>query len=447
MILPPPQSDRTWVPDRVNARVAQVYFDNDQSAEAPYAGPSNWYTGPPVKVRYTTIDVSDLCPVEDEGVQGDAPNLEVVQLSHAPFETVQGDAPAIAVVAVSHATVELQEDAGRACRCATVEDVTGVEDTTTIEGVVDVEDVAADKMIVDKDPPPLPVLQSLKEADDDTLESVACGALWVMTLISEMGPLPKKRKGSPRSDSDEDDIPLSQPVPLVREEAIHKNARMLNEIWGRQGLGPVDWKALASRISVPITLMELTSSIRHNTDLLRKYRTGSKLFGVPVRIYLGYQMGQMFDLSPGQAVADQGAEINLITRSFVLEHKIPAYDLGSIGFRGLQMVNADGRRCMVTHFVSMKLSRNMLILGLPWLYDVGAIIDIQKSELTLGLEERGDSRVTIKGLPVAMSDRQRIMLCPSDPSILEEYVGWDEDELSPAEDSSDSDEGSSDSGN
>ncbi|KAG6080997.1 hypothetical protein E4U15_003083, partial [Claviceps sp. LM218 group G6] len=57
--------------------------------------------------------------------------------------------------------------------------------------------------------------------------------------------------------NDEDDIPLPQPVPLVREEAIHKNARMLNEIWGRQGLGPVDWKALASRISVPITLMEL----------------------------------------------------------------------------------------------------------------------------------------------------------------------------------------------
>ncbi|KAG5991501.1 hypothetical protein E4U52_003577 [Claviceps spartinae] len=147
-----------------------------------------------------------------------------------------------------------------------------------------------------------------------------------------------------------------------------------------------------------------TSSIRHNTDLLWKYRIGSKLFGVPVRIYLGYQTGQLFDLSPGQAVAHQGAEINLIMRSFVLEHKIPAYNLGSIGFRGLKMVNADGRQCMVTHFVSMKLvckgvkrviwavitpdlhaskSRNVLILGLPWLFDVGAIIDIQKSELTL----------------------------------------------------------------
>ncbi|KAG6097306.1 hypothetical protein E4U30_000788 [Claviceps sp. LM220 group G6] len=160
-------------------------------------------------------------------------------------------------------------------------------------------------------------------------------------------------------------------------------------------------------------------------------------------------MGQMFDLSPGQAVADQGAEINLITRSFVLEHKIPAYDLGSSASAACKWSEASdlGRDQWITPDLHAPKSRNMLILGLPWLYDVGAIIDIQKSELTLGLEERGDSRVTIKGPPVAMSDRQRIMLCPSDPSILEEYVGWDEDELSPAEDSSDSDEGSSDSGN
>ncbi|KAG5951743.1 hypothetical protein E4U58_001085, partial [Claviceps cyperi] len=237
MILPPPQADRTWVPNRVHARLAQVYLDNDQTAEAPYAGPSDWYTGPPAQVKYASIDGSDVCPGEVKVVKEEAPFVDVVE--------------------VSHAAVELQEDAGCACRCATVEDVTGVEDTTTIESVVDVEDEVADKMIVDEDPPPLPVLQSLKEADDSTLESVARGALWVMTLISEMGPPPKKRKGGPRSDSDEDDIPLPQPVLLVREEAIRKYARMLNEIWGRQGLGPVDWKALASRISVPITLMEL----------------------------------------------------------------------------------------------------------------------------------------------------------------------------------------------
>ncbi|KAG6319243.1 hypothetical protein E4U22_004758 [Claviceps purpurea] len=69
---------------------------------------------------------------------------------------------------------------------------------------------------------------------------------------------------------------------------------------------------------------------------------------------------------------------------------------------------------MITHFVSMKLvcegvkrviwavitpdlhaskSRNVLIFGLPWLFVVGAnaIINIKKSELTLGID--GDPRV------------------------------------------------------
>ncbi|KAG5931018.1 hypothetical protein E4U59_000608, partial [Claviceps monticola] len=61
------------------ARLAQVYLDNDQSTEAPYAGPSNWYTGPPVQAKYATIDVSDLCPVEDEVVEGEAFFVDVVE--------------------------------------------------------------------------------------------------------------------------------------------------------------------------------------------------------------------------------------------------------------------------------------------------------------------------------------------------------------------------------
>ncbi|KAG6312069.1 hypothetical protein E4U22_002071 [Claviceps purpurea] len=102
---------------------------------------------------------------------------------------------------------------------------------------------------------------------------------------------------------------------------------------------------------------------------------------------------------------------------------------------------------VITPDLHASKSRNVLILGLPWLFDVGAIINIKKSELTLGLAEKGDTRVTIKGPPVALSDKQKIMLCPSNPSILEEYVGWDEADLSPADESSDSDEDSSDSEN
>ncbi|KAG6248087.1 hypothetical protein E4U49_000228, partial [Claviceps purpurea] len=98
------------------------------------------------------------------------------------------------------------------------------------------------------------------------------------------------------------------------------------------------------------------------------------------------------------------AEINIISRNFVLENKIPVYDLGTVGFKGLQMINADGRLNMVPHFVSMTLvcegvkrtiwavvtpdsqpkHRTVLILGLPWLHDVGARFDI-RGRLRLGI--------------------------------------------------------------
>ncbi|KAG6261328.1 hypothetical protein E4U48_007832, partial [Claviceps purpurea] len=89
----------------------------------------------------------------------------------------------------------------------------------------------------------------------------------------------------------------------------------------------------------------------------------------------------------------------------------------------------------------------ILILGLPWLYDVGAKIDIRKSELKLGVKEEGDVTTTISGPLMAISGRQRIMLCPSDPSILEKYIGWDDADLSPGDTSSDSEEDSTDSEN
>lgn len=58
---------------------------------------------------------------------------------------------------------------------------------------------------------------------------------------------------------------------------------------------------------------------------------GVKLFGVPALLFTRYKGKQVFDLLPGQAVADQGAEINIISRRLVLENKIPVYDLGSVG--------------------------------------------------------------------------------------------------------------------
>ncbi|KAG6314833.1 hypothetical protein E4U22_008420 [Claviceps purpurea] len=87
-----------------------------------------------------------------------------------------------------------------------------------------------------------PVLTSLRRAEQSTLESVAQGALWVMTLLSEAEPHPKKRKG----------IPIDEP--LSEKEEQRGPAPL---IWGRQGLGPIDWKELAGRISVPMSLLDL----------------------------------------------------------------------------------------------------------------------------------------------------------------------------------------------
>ncbi|KAG5919586.1 hypothetical protein E4U61_000770 [Claviceps capensis] len=50
-------------------------------------------------------------------------------------------------------------------------------------------------------------------------------------------------------------------------------------------------------------------------------------------------------------------------------------------------------------------NRTILILGLPWLYDVGAKIDVRKSELILGVEEEGDVTSIISGPLMAMSGR------------------------------------------
>ncbi|KAG6223827.1 hypothetical protein E4U26_004233 [Claviceps purpurea] len=215
----------------------------------------------------------------------------------------------------------------------------------------------------------------------------------------------------------------------------------------------------SAKAAPPLSTLSDSSST-HNTDLLRKHRSSAKLFGLSVLVYAGYKGKQVFDLVPGQAVADQGAEISIISRSFVLENKIPVYDLGTVGFRGLQMINADGRHNKVSHFVSIQVvcegvkrmvwavvtpdlqpdNRTVLILGLHWLHDVCAKFDIRRSELTLGDADRGDVVETVRGPQVTLSDRQKILLCPSEPSILEKYVGWDDADHSPGSSSSSSSE-------
>ncbi|KAG6167798.1 hypothetical protein E4U23_008154 [Claviceps purpurea] len=193
MMLQPQKHDRTWVPDRVHARSALIYLNSD---ELDYEVGSESSRGcASVTARFATIEA---CP-------------EFVWNDPHPIRLATRQASL-------SATVEDADDEGE---------------------------------------PPLPdtLMNSLLLADPPTRESIAQGALWVMTLLSQTAPPSKKRKGMPLSEMLDESVP--ETVPLVREKLVKQNARALSEIWGREGLGPIDWKALASRIAVPIFLMDL----------------------------------------------------------------------------------------------------------------------------------------------------------------------------------------------
>ncbi|KAG6036917.1 hypothetical protein E4U19_002935 [Claviceps sp. Clav32 group G5] len=110
--------------------------------------------------------------------------------------------------------------------------------------------------VVDEEVPLRPILKSIEKVDKDILE------------ISEAAAASEKHQG--------------MSIAQLLDPA-------LSEIWGRGGLGSIDWKALASRVSVPLMescqisselsreSRELTSSIT-----VRKKRKKKKEVGMVV---------------------------------------------------------------------------------------------------------------------------------------------------------------------
>ncbi|KAG6283874.1 hypothetical protein E4U09_000138 [Claviceps aff. purpurea] len=146
-----PSPDKSWVPDKVHARSAQVYLAHDAIVRSNES--------------------------------------RVVDARYAPIEPIpQSDS---------------QLDARRAGLCATVEDADDESDH------------------------PSPVVSNLKQADRSTLDAVAQGVIWAMSMMSEAAPLSKKRKGMPLSELLNEDNSLPRAVPLVREATAKKTARAL----------------------------------------------------------------------------------------------------------------------------------------------------------------------------------------------------------------------------
>ncbi|KAG5943678.1 hypothetical protein E4U59_000147 [Claviceps monticola] len=138
-------------------------------------------------------------PIEDE-----YSTFEAVDVSHAAVEFGVKPFPP------QHDEHDEHEDAGVAGCRTTVEDFIAVGDAA-VEGVT-VEDVIA--------------------VGDATIEGVTVEDATAVEDVTDM--------------LGEDEIPLLQPVSLVREKTVKRNARALSEIWGCEGIGPVIWKGLVA---------------------------------------------------------------------------------------------------------------------------------------------------------------------------------------------------------
>ncbi|KAG5942601.1 hypothetical protein E4U59_001015 [Claviceps monticola] len=251
------------------------------AALAPVPAPAPVFAPAPVPVlvraKHATVDDSGLCPpveheetevVAPEPIEDERPTFEAVDVScaatepapapvHAmveiselcfadehekaqvaPVERVEDLCPIFEAVDVSHAAVEFgvkpfppqhdeHEDAGVAGCRSTVEDV-AVEDVAVEDvavGDVTAEDVTAEDVIVD-------AAVDGAAAEDVTVED----ATTIKDVTDMLG---------------EDEISLPQPVSLVREKTVKENARVLSEIWGCSGIGPVILKGLVAVLMEP----------------------------------------------------------------------------------------------------------------------------------------------------------------------------------------------------
>ncbi|KAG5968422.1 hypothetical protein E4U56_000369 [Claviceps arundinis] len=107
--------------------------------------------------------------------------------------------------------------------------------------------------VVDEEVTLQPILQSFEKVDEDILE------------ISEAVLASEKHQGmSIAGVCSDDETSLPRAVPLVGEKAVKRSIPAVSETWGRGNHGLIDWKALASRVSVP---------------LMESYQISSGLFG------------------------------------------------------------------------------------------------------------------------------------------------------------------------
>jgi hypothetical protein len=137
-------------------------------------------------------------------------------------------------------------------------------------------------------------------------------------------------------------------------------------------------------------------------------------------------------------IADQGSDINIVTLNVVQTLNLPIYLVSPKKDYTLHMGTADGRSSPLTRFTIMKVgvegiwreifafirptasSDRHLLLGLPWLHDVRAVIDIRASLISIGDFNLGETHTRIEGPKYDFLTSYKLTLAPVDPK----YQNW-----------------------
>jgi hypothetical protein len=142
------------------------------------------------------------------------------------------------------------------------------------------------------------------------------------------------------------------------------------------------------------------------------------------------------------AQADQGSDLNLIAAAAVPRLGLQKHSLTQLGFepKGLKMRTADRRDVQLDEFVCLDISvagvrrrvqcvvnpammaqepQNRpdsaeILLGIPWLFDVNAVLRIRDFSVELGDPSRGESLRTICGPKHAFCSSHTLLMYPMD---------------------------------
>ncbi|KAI1431816.1 hypothetical protein GGR50DRAFT_699536 [Xylaria sp. CBS 124048] len=228
----------------------------------------------------------------------------------------------------------------------------------------------------------------------------------------------------------------------------NKPPKPMAEIRGRKGEGPYDYKAMLQKTVLSVSLMDLLQlspdftrnlkhlSIRASEKAKRMGRRYAKMKDSPfvqtasssiIQPTKAYQITPVIKYAKNgkpaehtvrqnSCQADQGSDVNIIHPHLVDHLGLPRLKVRDLGVDRLYILNSAGRADPVDEFVVFvatveRISRpvwalvqpeggkltTLVILGLPWLWDVKATFDIRNTLLTIGDSAAGDVPIQIQG--------------------------------------------------